>query len=248
MGKQKNFCWDEAFDTCMPIILKLASQYASIPSSVVDRDDLINCGLIGLMEAHKKYSKNKNTKFSTFAYFRIRGAMLDEIRKYQPHKRNVMDKHKKIQQAKAKVLQFPVPKSASRTSVAETSEQGHDEQAGDQKRISQLSGFSSKEIDRVAQIISIRRANSNVEDYSKEDNNPESIAQDKQRKEALELAVSKLNPTERNVINFRFHRELRLKEIGKRMNLSEARIHQLEKTALIKLKDLVREEDRESAA
>lgn len=222
--------WEEALKTCMPIVQKLATQLSSIPSAVVDRDDLINCGLIGLMEAHKNYRKDMDTKFSTFAYFRIKGSMLDEIRRYQPHKRNVVDKHKKIQKAQAEILRFPKAQKNAR------------------KNLSKLCGYSSKEIDKVAQIISIRRAQTNVEEISREEANPESIAQRKQRSENLSKAVAKLNTAERNVINFRFHRELRLKEIGKELNLSEARIHQLEKSALFKLRDLVPEEDREQAA
>lgn len=214
------------------MVMKLASQFASIPSSVVDKDDLINCGLIGLMEAHKNFAKDRSVKFSTFAYFRIRGSMLDEIRRYQPHKRNVMEKHKKIQQAQADILRFPKHKIKSSKS----------------KAVSKMCGYSQKEMDRVAQIISIRRSNTNVEELSREENNPEKLAQNKQRRERLDKAVSKLNQVEQNVINFRFHRELRLKEIGKKLNLSEARIHQLEKSALFKLKALVKDEEIDSAA
>lgn len=234
MGKTKKLSWDEALENCMPIILKLASQLSGVPSAVVDKDDLINCGLIGLMEAHKKYTRDRDTKFSTFAYFRIKGSMLDEIRKYQPHKRNVIEKHKKIQKAQAEVLRFPSNPGSTHLSS--------------RKRVSKLCGYSTQEIDRVAQIVSIRRSFANVEELSKEENNPEKITQRKQRKEGLDKAVSKLNQSEQEVINFRFHRELRLKEIGQKLNLSEARIHQLEKSALFKLKDLVHEEELDSAA
>lgn len=230
MANKKKLSWEEAMELCMPIVLKLASQYSNIPNSVVDKDDLINCGLIGLMEARSNYNKGHETKFSTFAYFRIKGAMLDEMRRYQTHKRNVVEKHKKIQKAKADILHFPTNRSGKKPSV------------------SKLSGLSDKEIDKVSQIISIRRSQTNVEEVSKEDNNPERIAQRNQRKETIHKAVSKLNQAERNVINFRFISELRLKEIGQKLNLSEARIHQLEKSALFKLKELVNEEDPDIAA
>lgn len=236
MGKLKNskdITWEAALEKCMPIILKLASQFSAAPNSVVDRDDLINCGLMGLMEARQNFASKKQVKFSTFAYFRIRGSMLDEIRRYQPHKRNVMDKHKKIQQAQAKVLNFP-DKNAAREAQ--------------KKKVSKLCGYSQKEMDEIAQIVSIRRTRTNVEELSRDENNPEQLTQNKQREEGLRNAVSKLNQAEQNVINFRFHRELRLKEIGQKLNLSEARIHQLEKSALRKLKSLAREEGLDSAA
>src|SRR5690554_1399472 len=133
MTKKKHYTWEEALERCMPTILKLAAQFASIPNAVVDKDDLINCGLMGLMEARKNYTNDKATKFTTFAYFRIRGSMLDEIRRYQPHKRNVIEKQKKIEKAQAEVLRFP---------------QGS--RAADKRKISKISGFSAKEIDQVA--------------------------------------------------------------------------------------------------
>lgn len=229
VAKKKKITWDEALEACMPTILKLATQLSNIPNAVIDKDDLINCGLIGLMEAHQNFLRGREAKFTTFAHFRIKGAMLDEIRRYQPHKRNVIEKHKKIQKAQAKILNFP-------------------DNGKKKPTVSSLSGYSEKEIEKVARIISIKKTNLNVEELSREDSNPEHLAQRRQRAQNLKSAVDRLSDTERSVINFRFHKELRLNEIGAQMNLSEARIHQLEKAALFKLKTLVREEDPEIAA
>ncbi|MCO4753866.1 MAG: sigma-70 family RNA polymerase sigma factor [Bacteriovoracaceae bacterium] len=225
MKNNKKMQWEQALQTCMPIISKLASQLSRVPNSVIDRDDLINCGLIGLMEATKAYEAGKDVKFSTFAYFRIKGSMLDEIRKYQTHKRNVLEKHKKIQEAKRQMLHSKQEQSLSKTC-----------------------GLSNKEIEKINKIVSVRLVDTDINKVSNEQNTPENVVQLKQRNETLEKAVSKLPQNERNVINFRFHRELRLKEIGQELQLSEARIHQLEKSALFKLKDLCQDDDLDIAA
>tara|TARA_Y100001936_G_C16090885_1_gene686104 strand:+ start:3540 stop:4226 length:687 start_codon:yes stop_codon:yes gene_type:complete len=228
MKNSKTITWENALETCMPLIQKLASQMARVPNSVIDRDDLINCGLIGLMEATKSYNDSKDVKFSTFAYFRIKGSMLDEVRKYQTHKRNVIEKHRKIQNAKRELL--------------------HSKGSVKNKTLSETCGLPKKEIEKINKIVSLKIVDADISNQASEDETPENVIQLKQRNENLQRAVSKLPPNEQNVINFRFHRELRLKEIGQRLQLSEARVHQLEKSALFKLKDIYKDDDFDKAA
>lgn len=228
MKNSKTITWENALETCMPLIQKLASQMARVPNSVIDRDDLINCGLIGLMEATKSYNDSKDVKFSTFAYFRIKGSMLDEVRKYQTHKRNVIEKHRKIQNAKRELL--------------------HTKGSVKSKSLSETCGLPKKEIEKINKIVSLKIVDADISNQASEDETPENVIQLKQRNENLQRAVSKLPPNEQNVINFRFHRELRLKEIGQRLQLSEARVHQLEKSALFKLKDIYKDDDFDKAA
>ncbi len=228
MKNSKTITWENALETCMPLIRKLASQMARVPNSVIDRDDLINCGLIGLMEATKSYNDSKDVKFSTFAYFRIKGSMLDEVRKYQTHKRNVIEKHRKIQNAKRELL--------------------HSKGSVKNKTLSETCGLPKKEIEKINKIVSLKIVDADISNQASEDETPENVIQLKQRNENLQRAVSKLPPNEQNVINFRFHRELRLKEIGQRLQLSEARVHQLEKSALFKLKDIYKDDDFDKAA
>ena len=136
MKNSKTITWENALETCMPLIQKLASQMARVPNSVIDRDDLINCGLIGLMEATKSYNDSKDVKFSTFAYFRIKGSMLDEVRKYQTHKRNVIEKHRKIQNAKRELL--------------------HSKGSVKNKTLSETCGLPKKEIEKINKIVSLK--------------------------------------------------------------------------------------------
>ena len=221
--------WQKACELCLPTILKLANQLAKVPNSVIDKDDLVSCGFIGLLEAHNNYQLGRDAKFSTFAYFRIKGAMLDEMRRHQPHKRNVIDKYKKIEKAKRKMAHLKECEATKQS-------------------LSQLSGLSGKEIEKIVQLVAFRRVETKLEEISTERGNPENVVQLRQRKENLDKAVSNLNPAEQSVIRFRFGRDLRLKEIGTKLELSEARVHQLEKTALVKLKEIMQDDDWEIAA
>lgn len=230
-SKQKTLTWQEALEIAMPLILKLASQLSRIPSTVVDKDDLINCGLMGLVEAHKRYEDDRETKFSTYAYIRIKGYMLDELRRHQSHKRNLIDKFKKIQKAQH---DFRHRKNSNDIGIKNKN-----------RIISKACGLSQKEIDKVSRLVAIKRVDIDVERQTQDFITPENVVALKQRSQKLKKAVSALPDNERKVIDFRFHQELKLRDVGKKLDLSEARVHQLEKSALFKLKEIYQEHDED---
>jgi len=79
----------------LPLVKKIAgSIYRRIPEGVVDFDELVNTGVIGLIKAVENYNEKKSS-FSTYAYIKIRGEILDYLRKIDPLPRNVRSKIKK---------------------------------------------------------------------------------------------------------------------------------------------------------
>ena len=68
----------------MPLVFKIANQVHRQVHGQVDHDDLVSWGTTGLLEAMKRFDPNQGAKLSTFAYYRIRGAMLDGIGKVAP--------------------------------------------------------------------------------------------------------------------------------------------------------------------
>ncbi len=79
----------------LPLVKKIAgSIYRRIPEGVVDFDELVNTGVIGLIKAVENYNEKKSS-FSTYAYIKIRGEILDYLRKLDPLPRNVRSKIKK---------------------------------------------------------------------------------------------------------------------------------------------------------
>lgn len=88
-----------------PLVRKLALQLlARLPASV-DLDDLIQAGMIGLLDAVRRYQENPDAQFETYATARVRGAMLDELRSQDWLPRSVRSKAKRIEQAIAKLEQ-----------------------------------------------------------------------------------------------------------------------------------------------
>ena len=78
------------------IVLRMA---AKMPIDVADKEDLINVGIIGLMSALEKYDSQRNVQFETYAHFRIRGAVLDELRQRDWVPRSTRDKDSNLEDA-----------------------------------------------------------------------------------------------------------------------------------------------------
>src|SRR5690606_21537188 len=88
-----------------PLIKFVAQRIASRLPSNIDIDDLISAGVIGLMDAIEKYDPSRDNKFKTYAEFRIRGAILDELRAQDWVPRSVRDKAKRIERVYADLEQ-----------------------------------------------------------------------------------------------------------------------------------------------
>lgn len=200
--KPKTF--EDALDLSRRTIIKLAKSLEN-HSPYLDKDDLISCGMMGLFQCWKKFEPNETTKFSTFAYFRIKGAMLDEIRKNQIHKRNLIEKVKKIENNQS------LKKNECKDNVL---------------YLASFKNISSSELE-------IKDNNSKT---------PILSLIEKEKSHKINHAINSLEQDEISVINFRYHQELKLKEVGEKLNLSEARVHQIQKGAIIKLKDIIDED------
>lgn len=203
-NKPKTF--EDALSLSRRTILKLAKSLQS-QSSLIDKDDLISCGMLGLFQCWKKFKPNETTKFSTYAYFRIKGAMLDEIRKNQIHKRNLIDKVRKIEN------------------------NTYEESNKNLEKSNVLYMASFKNI-----------STQNVELRDQNHKTPMKKLIDKEKTHKIQNAISYLENDEQTVLDFRYHKEMKLKEVGQRLNLSEARIHQIQKDAINKLKDILDED------
>src|SRR5512136_2591495 len=100
-----------------PLIKYIASRIAIRLPPHIDLNDLINAGVIGLIDAIEKFDAAKQIKFKTYAEFRIRGAILDELRSMDWVPRSVRQKARKVEDAYAK-LEYNLGRPASDEEVA----------------------------------------------------------------------------------------------------------------------------------
>jgi RNA polymerase sigma factor for flagellar operon FliA len=91
---------DELIMKYAPLVKNIVGRMASrLPIDVSDREDLINVGIIGLMSALEKFDKTRNVQFETYARFRIKGAVLDELRARDWVPRSTRSKDNKLEEA-----------------------------------------------------------------------------------------------------------------------------------------------------
>ncbi len=192
----------------------------------VEYYDLVGYGIIGLIDAIEKFDHQKNIKFETYANFRIRGAIIDQLRSLDWIPRSMRQKHKKLESAISKLQNEHGPDFNDAQLAAELNITEKDLF----KLIGDVSIFSVSSLDEKL----TENTNFAIKSESVEIS-PEGNLSKKETKRILEERVEHLAEKERTVINLYYYSELTYKEIAEVMGISESRISQLHTKAIIKL-------------
>lgn len=199
---------------------------ARLPASV-QVDDLIQAGMLGLLEAAQRYDPAQGANFATFAEPRIRGAMLDEIRKGDWTPRSV---HRKARTITAAI-------HAVETA---TGREAHDRDIAEHLGVS-LAEYHDMLADlRGQKLLSLDEAGPDEETEARRvpaahGDPAEAIHRDSLFK-LLALAIDQLPEREKLVLSLYYDEELHLKEIGAVLGVSESRVSQLHSQALARLR------------
>lgn len=217
-----------------PLVKRIAHHLlARLPSSV-QVDDLIQSGMIGLLEAARNYDASKGASFETYAGIRIRGSMIDEVRRGDWVPRSVHRNTRRIQEAMIRLQKHL----------------GRD--ANDQEMAVEL-GVSTAEYQTMAQDSLCSRLFS-LDEMSGDDERPEhhlpsdtpSPAEGVQReamRRELAAAIGALPERERLVMALYYDEELNLKEIGLVLGVSESRVSQIHSQAALRLRSTMTDWD-----
>jgi RNA polymerase sigma factor for flagellar operon FliA len=209
-----------------PLVRRIAYHLmARLPPSV-DVHDLIQSGMIGLLEAARNYTPARAASFETFAGIRIRGAMLDELRRSDWTPRSV---HRKVRE------------------VAETMRQVENETGGDadSAEVMRRLGLDSSEYNQIladaasSRILSLSSPDAGDDALDVPDTANRGPAQDLEEnglREALAAAIAELPERERLVMSLYYDEELNLKEIGEVLGVSESRVCQIHGQAVVRLR------------
>jgi RNA polymerase sigma factor for flagellar operon FliA len=196
--------------------------------SAIDVDDLISYGIIGLIDALEKYDPSKQVKFETYAYFRIRGAIIDELRKQDWVPRSLRQKAKKIERT-IDLIESKLGRQAKDEEIAQYLSISVDKLQNIMGELHSSIIFSLDE-----QIV--ERAGT-IKAISNESGDPQQLIGTKEVKEILGHAIDELPERENKIISLYYFDELTLKEIGLVLGISESRVSQLHTRALMKLKN-----------
>ncbi len=224
---------NELILTYTPLIKYIATRLASRLPSQVALDDLISCGIIGLIDAIDKFDLSKNVQFKTYAEFRIKGAMLDELRALDWVPRSVRNKITNLENAYG-----AIEKRLGRP--------GTDEEMAQYLKIS-LNEFH-KVLDETKsvtfmdiELLKQRAPELNGSSFTtglleNSTNDPFSALNFSQIRDLVAQSIANLPRNEKLTISLYYFEELTMKEIGQVLGYTESRISQMHSKAVLRLR------------
>lgn len=220
----------------IPVIRGMAHRLAFRLPAHLDAQDLVSAGVIGLMDAMTKYDASREAKFKTYAEFRIRGAMLDEIRAMDWIPRSVHERIATLQKTQQTLLKrFGRPPT--------------DEELAQELNLSvaELEEFLTRAQGAVllsVEDLGVQETEGHallrpLVDTQHPDPLAQAVSEDIRR--ALAAAIQELPEKERLVLTLYYYEELTMKEIGRVLNVTESRVCQIHAKAILRLKSRVQD-------
>ncbi|MDE6600636.1 MAG: FliA/WhiG family RNA polymerase sigma factor [Lachnospiraceae bacterium] len=240
-GKKK--LWEEYAGTRSPEVReKIILEYAPLVKVVAGRlsmylgynveyEDLVSYGIFGLIDAIDKFDCMKDVKFETYASLRIRGAILDQIRKMDWIPRTIRQKQKRIDAA-IKEIETQYGRSATDEEIAKILGITDEEYLEWQSQMKITNVVSLNEFLEQGSEVSNEAGSTRSAAFD----SPEEILERDELKKILTQALELLTEKERKVIVLYYYEDLTLKEISNILEVSESRISQLHTRALQKMR------------
>ena len=215
-----------------PLVKLVAGRLNMYLGYNVEYEDLVSYGIFGLIDAIDKFNMSKDVKFETYASLRIRGSILDQIRKMDWIPRTVRQKQKKIDEA-IKTIEARTGKTAGDEEIAAELGLSEDELLGWQSQLKVTNMVSLNEyVEQGTEPVMETRGNSHFVQ-------PEELVEQNELKEMLGKAMEQLTEKESKVILLYYYEEMTLKEISRVLSVSESRVSQLHTKALSKMQKIM---------
>jgi RNA polymerase sigma factor for flagellar operon FliA len=216
----------------LPQVYYVAARIRERLPKHVDIDDLVQAGVIGLLDACRNYDANKDAQFSTFAKYRIRGAILDSLRKLDWGSRSLRRKGREIASSTTK-LEAQLGRHPSEEELATEMKMRIDELQG---IVTQLDGLfvvgqlANMASDEVESFDLIESAPSTGRD------NPFELCLEGEMKDQLAAAVSRMSEREQLILSLYYYEELTMKEVSEVVGIAVSRVSQIHAAAMLKLR------------
>lgn len=183
----------------------------------------MSVGIIGLLDAHDRYEEREGIAFESFAEFRIKGAILDEIRRHDFFPRRLRAKANKLRRTEAQI-EARENRAATEAEVAEAMEITTEELRALRSEVAPYSF-----VDTDDECITLRSPFPS----------PDRLLLEKELRVRLVKALATLGDRHKLVLDLYYNKELKLKEIAEVLDVSEGRVSQLKSEAVSKVRDLL---------
>jgi len=220
-GRKRSAYREQLIQEYLPYVKRIVQRIAAHLPSTVELDDLMNVGVIGLIQAVDRYDPRRDNKFMTYAAFRIKGAILSELRSRQACQR----------------LEQRLGRQPEDLEIA--GEMGIDLE--ELHRTRQMAGISFISFEELG-VASRDEKEKLTQFLVQHEEDALSRTRLKELKEALARAIEQLPEKERLVITLYHLEELTMKETGKVLNITESRVSQIHSQAILRLRNRLRKE------
>lgn len=223
---------EKIINDSLPFIKYTAYRLAMRLPPQLSVEDLISVGVMGLLDALQRYDEGR-VKLSTFVEYRIKGAMLDELRTHDWVPRSLKAKIGQIKKEHAR-LERELGRAPTEEEIAESLDMTLDEyfktvQSASNAVVFSFEDFRDRRQDEGSMDVTECIADPDAK-------TPLELLEDTDTRDALARLITNLPEKERLILSLYYWEELTMKEIGKVMSLTEGRVCQLHNQALIRLK------------
>lgn len=235
---------DKLITTYAPLVRFVVSRLGIPPSCLLDADDLLSCGTIGLINAVDRYDPARGSRFESFASARIRGAVIDHLRSLNWLPRTAMARIRQIEYAIANLEQ-----RLGRPPVEEEIAAEAHVSPARYRQMLQEAGTIVLSLDAPLGPLAQEEGLTSLADLLEDERSPEPDAQVEMQEliALLRVALDGLPERERLLLALYYREELTMKEISKIMNVSESRVCQLHIQAILRLRNAldIRQDSRQ---
>jgi RNA polymerase sigma factor for flagellar operon FliA len=215
-----------------PLVRHVVERVAATLPRNVDHEDLYSAGVLGLLDAHEKFDTGKGVKFETYAVWRIKGAVLDQLRALDWASRSMRRKARNLDGVTRKLDQ-KLGRAASEDEVARELKMSRDDFY---RLLDHVRGAVLVSLDETRTndgedqgTLADHLADPNAEDH-------EAALEDRQQRQLMLNTIDHLPEQERLVVALYYYEHLTLKEIGRTLGISESRVSQVHTRAMTRLR------------
>ena len=226
---------EEAIRNYAYLVDKVAHRLILRLPANVELDDLKSAGMIGLIDSIEKYSDDKGSHFKVYAEIRIRGAIMDELRSLDWVPRSVRESKALLQKAH-QALSQTLQRTPSDEEMANQLSIPLEEYQVLKKKAQVRSIISYEDLN--ARSDSPRDVLESIPDHQQQD--PASIQEQQDELSFIHKALKQLPDRQRMVLSLYYLEEMKLKEIGQLLGVSESRVSQIQSQAIAQIKPILK--------